>query len=59
MVRQADRGAAVLRIECDPVGQLEPARRRAHFVSALVLAWPDGHEELFGIQAWVAPEVKV
>lgn len=22
-------------------------RRRAHFVSALVLAWPDGHEELF------------
>lgn len=21
--------------------------RRAHFVSALVLAWPDGHEELF------------
>jgi XTP/dITP diphosphohydrolase len=22
-------------------------RRRAHFVSALVIAWPDGHEELF------------
>ncbi len=21
--------------------------RRAHFVSALVLTWPDGHEELF------------
>jgi XTP/dITP diphosphohydrolase len=21
--------------------------RRAHFVSALVIAWPDGHEELF------------
>jgi XTP/dITP diphosphohydrolase len=25
----------------------EPGERRAHFVSALVLAWPDGHEELF------------
>ena len=24
-----------------------PASRRAHFVSALVLAWPDGHQELF------------
>ena len=24
-----------------------PGERRAHFVSALVLAWPDGHEELF------------
>jgi XTP/dITP diphosphohydrolase len=23
------------------------AERRAHFVSALVIAWPDGHEELF------------
>ena len=28
-------------------GATEPADRRAHFVSALVLAWPDGHEELF------------
>ncbi len=28
-------------------GAAEPDRRRAHFVSALVLAWPDGHEELF------------
>jgi XTP/dITP diphosphohydrolase len=25
----------------------DPAARRAHFVSALVVAWPDGHEELF------------
>jgi XTP/dITP diphosphohydrolase len=25
----------------------EAADRRAHFVSALVLAWPDGHDELF------------
>lgn len=24
-----------------------PEARRAHFVSALVIAWPDGHEELF------------
>ncbi len=25
----------------------EAADRKAHFVSALVIAWPDGHEELF------------
>jgi XTP/dITP diphosphohydrolase len=25
----------------------DPAARRAHFVSALVIAWPDGHEELY------------
>src|SRR5215216_5172039 len=34
-----------------------PEARRAHFVSALVIAWPDGHEELFegrvhGTLAW-------
>jgi len=28
-------------------GALAPEQRRAHFVSALVIAWPDGHEELF------------
>jgi XTP/dITP diphosphohydrolase len=28
-------------------GAREPSERRAHFVSALVLAWPDGHQELF------------
>jgi XTP/dITP diphosphohydrolase len=28
-------------------GANKPGDRRAHFVSALVLAWPDGHEELF------------
>jgi XTP/dITP diphosphohydrolase len=28
-------------------GATEPQDRRGHFVSALVLAWPDGHEELF------------
>jgi XTP/dITP diphosphohydrolase len=27
--------------------QVPPDHRRAHFVSALVIAWPDGHEELF------------
>ncbi len=24
-----------------------PAQRRAHFTSALIVTWPDGHEELF------------
>ena len=28
-------------------GAVAPAQRRAHFVSALVIAWPDGHQELF------------
>jgi XTP/dITP diphosphohydrolase len=28
-------------------GAREPAQRRAHFVSALAVAWPDGHLELF------------
>ena len=28
-------------------GAVAPQDRRAHFVSALVLAWPDGHEETF------------
>jgi len=28
-------------------GATEAEARRAHFVSALVVAWPDGHEELF------------
>ena len=28
-------------------GATTPATRRAHFVSALVIAWPDGHQELF------------
>jgi XTP/dITP diphosphohydrolase len=27
--------------------QVPESRRGAHFVSALVIAWPDGHEELF------------
>ena len=28
-------------------GATTPEQRRAHFVSALVIAWPDGHEDLF------------
>ncbi len=28
-------------------GAAEPEQRRAHYVSALVIAWPDGHQELF------------
>lgn len=28
-------------------GALAPEQRRAHFVSALVIAWPDAHDELF------------
>lgn len=28
-------------------GAIAPEKRRAHFVSALVIAWPDGHQELF------------
>ncbi|SEG40710.1 RdgB/HAM1 family non-canonical purine NTP pyrophosphatase [Bosea lathyri] len=28
-------------------GATTPAQRRAHFVSALVIAWPDGNQELF------------
>lgn len=28
-------------------GATAPEQRRAHFVSALVIAWPDGHQELF------------
>jgi XTP/dITP diphosphohydrolase len=28
-------------------GAIAPDKRRAHFVSALVIAWPDGHQELF------------
>ncbi|MGY6569712.1 MAG: non-canonical purine NTP pyrophosphatase, partial [Salinarimonas sp.] len=28
-------------------GATSPEQRRAYFVSALVVAWPDGHEEIF------------
>lgn len=42
-------GPAMERVERElrKRGAITPDRRRAHFVSALVIAWPDGHEELF------------
>ncbi len=43
---QKDFSGAMARIE-DEVARRGARDRRAHFVSALVLAWPDGHEELF------------
>lgn len=38
-------------------GATTPEQRRAYFVSALVVAWPDGHEEIFegrvhGVVVW-------
>jgi len=42
-----DFGAAMTRIErlLQERGAKEPAQRSAHFVSALCVAWPDGHVE--------------
>ncbi len=44
-----DFSAAMTRVESElrRRGAAEPGARRAHFVWALVLAWPDGHDELF------------
>lgn len=43
-----DFGRAMQRVRDELVRRgVEPFGARAHFVSALVLAWPDGHEELF------------
>lgn len=44
-----DFAAAMARVERELAlrSATAPERRRAHFVSALVLAWPDGHEALF------------
>ncbi|MBZ6076740.1 non-canonical purine NTP pyrophosphatase [Microvirga puerhi] len=41
--------AAMQRVERElqKRGVTEAGNRKAHFVSALVIAWPDGHEELF------------
>ncbi|MEH3144452.1 MAG: RdgB/HAM1 family non-canonical purine NTP pyrophosphatase [Methylobacterium frigidaeris] len=41
-----DFSGAMARIERELAAR-NATDRRAHFVSALVLAWPDGHEELF------------
>src|SRR5436189_3673474 len=44
-----DFGAAMQRVEdlLRKKGAVRDAERRAHFVSALCLAWPDGHAEEF------------
>ena len=44
-----DFGPAMARVwrELCRRGATEPEARGAHFVSALVVAWPDGHDELF------------
>lgn len=44
-----DFASAMARVERELVlrGALDDESRKAHFVSALVVAWPDGHEELF------------
>ena len=44
-----DFSAAMQRVEreLERRGARQPDERRAHFVSALVVAWADGHEELF------------
>lgn len=44
-----DFAAAMARLQREMVarGATEPNARRAHFVSALVVAWPDGREALF------------
>ena len=44
--KPTDFAAAMGRIERE-LARRNATDRRAHFVSALVLAWPDGHEELF------------
>jgi XTP/dITP diphosphohydrolase len=44
--KPADFLAAMARIKQE-VERREGADRSAHFVSALVVAWPDGHDELF------------
>ncbi len=44
-----DFGPAIGRVQMELAkrGAITPDKRRAHFVSALVIAWPDGHQELF------------
>jgi XTP/dITP diphosphohydrolase len=54
--RDFGRAMQRVRVELERRG-VNPVGARAHFVSALVLAWPDGHEELyegrvFGTLAW-------
>ncbi|RYE29677.1 MAG: RdgB/HAM1 family non-canonical purine NTP pyrophosphatase [Hyphomicrobiales bacterium] len=44
-----DFGPAIGRVQMELAkrGAITPDKRKAHFVSALVIAWPDGHQELF------------
>lgn len=42
-----DFAGAMARIEQELARRDAAADRAAHFISALVIAWPDGHEELF------------
>ena len=44
--KPADFAAAMTRV-ADELAQRGTQDARAHFISALVIAWPDGHEELF------------
>jgi non-canonical purine NTP pyrophosphatase (RdgB/HAM1 family) len=48
---QKDFAAAMRRVE-DDVRATGNANRRAHFVAALCLAWPDGHVEDFEAAHW-------
>ena len=44
-----DFAPAIARVQMELAkrGAITPEQRKAHFVSALVIAWPDGHQELF------------
>ncbi len=45
---QRDFQSAFARVERElRMRDVEPTGAKAHFVSALVIAWPDGHQELF------------
>jgi XTP/dITP diphosphohydrolase len=45
--RNFDRAMAAIETQLRARGATTPEHRRAHFVSALCLAWPDGHKEQF------------
>jgi len=45
--RNFDRAMETIEQQLRARGAITPERRRAHFVSALCLAWPDGHAEEF------------
>ena len=45
--RNFDRAMEVVEDKLIAQGAITPERRKAHFVCALCIAWPDGHEEEF------------